>query len=249
MARQLQHFIEPEGSCSYLPEAQASLEHRLLLDVTPQELEHLLSLGYRRFGPDYFRPACRRCTACVPTRILVDEFTPTKSQRRARRACDRLERVVGSPRVDPQRLALYDAWHTSREAARQWDRAPLDARAYKALFAHPHPSARELAYFDPDAGHRLVGIGICDETPNAWSAVYFFYDPTYARRSLGVANVLFQVELARARALRHVYLGYRVSDCPSLRYKARFLPQEVLLTRPALGEPPPWTRVGSDPHP
>jgi arginine-tRNA-protein transferase len=88
-----------------------------------------------------------------------------------------------------------------------------------------------------------VGVGISDETPGAWSAVYFFYDPAYARSSLGIANVVFQVEIARARGRRHLYLGYSVSDCPSLRYKATFHPQEVLVGRPALGEAPRWERV------
>lgn len=249
MARQLQHLIEPEHPCSYLPTERASLEHRVLVEVTPHELERLLSLGYRRFGPDYFRPMCQRCSACVPTRILVDEFAPTKSQRRARRACRHLELVIGRPHVDAVRLALYEAWHASREAARQWERLPLSARAYEQTFCEPHPSARELAYYDPDANHRLVGLGICDETPNAWSAVYFFYDPSYARRSLGIANVIFQIELARARALRHLYLGFRVSDCPSLRYKAAFHPQEVLLSRPGLDQIPEWSRAAREETP
>jgi arginine-tRNA-protein transferase len=243
MARQLQHFIEREHPCAYLPQAQASLEHRTLIDVSPQELERLLSLGFRRFGPDYFRPACQRCSECVPTRIVVDEFAPSKSQRRARRQCDRFTIVVGRPRVDAERLRLYSAWHASREAARQWEQAPIDAETYEQFFANAHPCAREIAYFDPEANGRLIGVGICDETASAWSAVYFFYDPSYARCSLGTANVLFQVEHARARALRHLYLGYRVRDCPSLRYKAQFAPQEVLLTRPRLTDEPRWTRA------
>ena len=99
-----------------------------------------------------------------------------------------------------------------------------------------------MAYYDDTAegGPRLVGLGICDEMPNAWSAVYFFSDPSYARCSPGSANVVFQVELARARGIPHVYLGYRVQDCASLRYKGTFRPHELLEGRPAPEEPPRW---------
>ena len=85
-----------------------------------------------------------------------------------------------------------------------------------------------------------MGLGLCDETANAWSAVYFFYDPGLARLSPGVANIVFQLEHARTRGISHVYLGYRVADCPSLSYKGNFLPHELLQGRPALDEAPRW---------
>ena len=101
---------------------------------------------------------------------------------------------------------------------------------------------REIAYYDDSAGPRprLVGVGICDETPSAWSAVYFYYDPDYAAQSPGVAHVLFQMKLAASRGLAHVYLGYFVTGCPSMRYKARFRPNERLVGWPAPGEEPRW---------
>jgi arginine-tRNA-protein transferase len=62
--------------------------------------------------------------------------------------------------------------------------------------------------------------------------------------SLGTLNVMTLVEDARARGLRHVYLGYRVSGCPSLRYKSSFRPHEVLGNRPmSLDDAPVWTEV------
>jgi arginine-tRNA-protein transferase len=95
-------------------------------------------------------------------------------------------------------------------------------------FAYPHPCAREAAFYeDTDAGSRLVGLGLYDETADALSAVFFFYDPEYERLSLGTANVLCLVEDARAAGLKYVYLGYRVAGCASLSYKARFRPHEL----------------------
>jgi arginine-tRNA-protein transferase len=243
MSRLLKHVVEAPRVCSYLAAEVAALEHRIMLDVMPDELDRLLERGWRRFGPDYFRPACARCGSCVPTRILVDEFAPSKSQRRARRRAAGLRVMVGAPQVDEVRLALYHAWHAEREVAREWPASELDDREYFYQFAFPNPAAREVAFYDDDAGGRLVGVGICDETPRAWSLVYFYYDPAYRERSLGVANVVVGVEIAAERGLRYLYLGYRVSACPSLRYKAGFGPREELFDRPGPTETPRWIRA------
>jgi arginine-tRNA-protein transferase len=144
------------------------------------------------------------------------------------------------PVVDDERIALYHRWHAQREEARGWDESDLDPERYAIDFAFPHRAVREVAFRDPDAGDRLVGLGIFDETPSALSAVYFFWDPEHAPASLGVANVVTLVDDARAKGLSHVYLGYRVLGCASLVYKTRYEPHELLVGRPEFGEPPLW---------
>ncbi|NTX04414.1 arginyltransferase [Myxococcus sp. CA040A] len=251
MALLLAHEVEAPRACSYLPEQQASLENLVMQDVSPEEYEHLLVRGWRRFGPLYFRPACATCGECVSLRLPVEGFRPNRSQRRARAACAHLRVEVDVPRVDDERLALYRAWHAERESTREWEPSPLTLREYSLQFSFPHPSAREVAFYDDGAegGPKLVALGICDETPRAWSAVYFFYDPACAALSLGTANVVFQVELARARGIPHVYLGYRVQACASLRYKGGFRPHELLVGRPALDSAPTWEIPAVAPEP
>jgi arginine-tRNA-protein transferase len=243
MARLLKHLVEAPRACSYLPDTLAALEHRLMLDVRPDELERLLERGWRRFGPDYFRPACPGCSACVPTRLPVADFAVTRSQRRARRKAEGLRVMVGPPRVDDERLALYHLWHRGREAAREWAPSSLGAQEYAVQFAFPHPCAREVAFYDDARAGRLVGVSICDETPRAWSLVYFFYDPAYAAASLGVANVVLGVEIAAQRKIPYVYLGYSVAECASLKYKGAFGPREELRGWPRAGEAPAWVRA------
>ncbi|MGA9519831.1 MAG: arginyltransferase, partial [Myxococcaceae bacterium] len=48
------------------------------------------------------------------------------------------------------------------------------------------------------------------------------------------------VEVARAQGIPHLYLGYRVIGCASLRYKDAFQPHELLEGRPAFDEEPIW---------
>ena len=245
MVRVLQQFVEEPRRCSYLPNRVAALEYRVMVNLGPRELESLLERGWRRFGPAYFRPACVPCGECVSLRLPVARFEPSRSQRRAMRSAAALRVEVGPVRVDAERLALHASWHASREQTRDWQPAPLDAHDYASQFAFPHPCAREVAYYDdgaPGAGSapRLVGVGLCDETPGAWSAIYFFYDPAYARHSPGVFHVLNLVRLARQQGKSHLYLGFRITDCASMRYKASFLPHELLLGRPSADESPCW---------
>jgi arginine-tRNA-protein transferase len=239
--RLLERVVEKPHPCAYLPGERASLDVRVMLDVTADEMEALLERGWRRFGPIYFRPACASCSECVSIRVVAGSFAPSKSQRRAGRACGVLRRVVGTPHVDDERLALYARWHAVRESARGWEPNGQTRERYALEFAFPHPCAREAAFYDDSEGGRLVGVGLFDSTPRSLSAAFFFHDPEYARFSLGTANILSLIEDARASGRPHVYLGYRVEGCASLRYKGAFRPHELMRARPdSLDEVPSW---------
>lgn len=215
-----------------------------MVDVDPEEYEAMLERGWRRFGPCYFRPVCADCRACDTLRVPAKTFVATKSQRRARRAHAKLRRAFATPVVDDERLELYRRWHTQREAMRGWDESELDEEKYRFEFAFPHPSAREVSFRDDDAGGKLVGLGLVDETPNALSAVYFFFDPAYD--GLGVANVVALLDDAARLGIAHVYLGYRVMGCASLEYKGRYRPHELLVGRPGPHESPRWVLAAGE---
>jgi arginine-tRNA-protein transferase len=233
------NFVAERHLCEYLPGRTARTAYRLLADPSPDELGQLLARGWRRFGPIAFRPACEACAECVPLRIPVATFRPSRSQRRARNRCAPLACEMSVPVVDDERLALYARWHAGREVRRGWGPSPLDAGDYARSFVARDACARELSY--RDAG-KLVAVGICDESDDALSAAYFFHDPAYERRSPGVNHVLELVDRARAAGKAYVYLGFRVMGCASMRYKAGFLPHQLLDGRPDDAEPPRWRR-------
>ncbi len=234
---ELDRTLGPPRVCSYLPDQEALFDNRVLQDVSGAEWEALLSRGWRRFGPFFFRPACEPCGECVSLRIPAASFRPTESQRRARKALSRFRLVSGPATASRAKLDLYRRWHRAREEKRDWDPSPMDLREYALQFAFPAPYARELVAYD---GDRPVLVGLHDQTPDAISAVYCFYDPAIAKLSPGVANVVWSVERALELGLRHVYLGYRVQGCPSLAYKAKYQPHELLRGRPGPDQAPGW---------
>ena len=237
----LAEFVEPPRTCNYLPDRAASLECRIMTGVGVAELEGMLVRGWRRQGPLYFRPACGACRECVSIRIPVDRFRPTESQRRAQRRCARFRVVLDRPRVDDERLALYAAWHAARERDRELGPRADGRRGLRHAVRVPAPGglgAVAARRRPPGRGHPLR-----HHSPSAWSAIFGFYDPGLARLSPGVATVLMAVQMARERAIPHVYLGYRVLGCPSMRYKAGFRPHELLQGLPAADEAPRWVEA------
>src|SRR4030095_2035873 len=168
------HLPEEREPCGYLADREATMEYRVMTEVTAGELEWMLVRGWRRFGHLYFRPACPSCAECVSLRIPVDQFTPTKSQRRARRRCNHLRVVTRQPIVDDQALNLYHAWHEMRESTRGWRVSRIGMEEYTRTFAEPHPCAREMDYYD---GDRLIGGGLIDATHAALRSISFFLSP------------------------------------------------------------------------
>jgi arginine-tRNA-protein transferase len=237
VVRLLQHRIAGPEPCPYLDGLRSTTETMLMTGVSAAELDGLLERGWRRFGPVYFRPVCSGCDECVSVRVPVSTFSPSPNLRRVLKRAAHVRTEVGEPQADDARLRLYRRWHASREVERGWKPDRIGMESYAMQFCFPHSAAREFSYWD---GEELIGIGFADETPNALSAVYCYYDPDLAHLSLGTCNVLRNIEYARHRSLSQVYLGYRVEGCISLRYKGRFRPQERLRGRVEGSQPPRW---------
>ena len=76
---------------------------------------------------------------------------------------------------------------------------------------------------------RLVAVAIVDRGATSLSAVYTFFDPDLERLSLGTYSILKQIDLCRRWKLPYLYLGLYIAKCPTMVYKARFVPHERLL--------------------
>ena len=75
-------------------------------------------------------------------------------------------------------------------------------------------------------GKKLLAVAVVDELDRALSAVYTFFDPDHARRSLGTFAILYEINEARRQGLDWLYLGYWIKNCNKMNYKNAYAPLE-----------------------
>jgi leucyl-tRNA---protein transferase len=220
-------YLAPPSRCGYLPDQTWRLEYDVVGDLSPAEYRDRMLGGWRRFGSSLFRPRCPSCTACRSLRVLVGRFRTNRSQRRVRKANEGVVGLrIGPPGVSRAKLDLYDRYHAYQAEAKGWPGHEVrDAQGYVHSFVENPFLTQEWCYY---LDNRLVGVGYVDDLPGALSAIYFFYDPDYRHLSLGTWNVLSLIDGAAARRIPFVYLGYYVAGCPSMAYKVRFVPNQLL---------------------
>jgi arginine-tRNA-protein transferase len=161
----------------------------------------------------------------VAVRIPVARFRPNRNQRRAlKRNADLQARWITVNALNDEQWGLYHAYlqarHGDGEMARA-SRADSDAFLFSAW--------ADTRLLELRRGDRLLAVAVTDAQPHSLSALYTFFHPAHAHRSLGTLAVLLQVEAARQAGRRWLYLGYWIPDCRKMSYKARFLPLEVRL--------------------
>ena len=233
-------FTTSPYRCPYLPGRTAALTYRVLTDLSARAYDELLRRGWRRFGCEFFRPACPGCVECRTLRLPVAEFTPSRSQRRALRQNAHIRVVVQAPTVTTTHLRLFNAYHADMHRRKGWPFHLTDERAYRRQFLlGDWAFAREFLYYEGDC---LLGVGLADVTTMALSSVYFFHDPDWRPLAPGVFSILQQVAYAQRQGLKYHYLGYWVPGSPSMAYKAQYRPHELLMGYPADTEEPRWVK-------
>lgn len=231
-------FDTPPRRCSYVPTETASLSYRISSGMPGPVFAELLRRGWRRHGVHLFRPGCPACLKCRSIRVDVENFAPSHSQRRCRRRNAPVEVILEAPTVTAQHVALYNAWHADMSARRGWPLQQLTAEEYAESFlAGSWEFAREMRYLE--AG-RLVGVGLVDVVDEALSSVYFYHAPDWRPRGPGTFSALCEIDLCRRSGRRWCYLGYWIAECPSMAYKNRFRPHEILESYVAEHQEPVW---------
>jgi len=224
--------VETESSqkpqpCPYFPQSGLVSDIDLIeSDGEPKEqYNELLPRGYRRIGGFFYNARCEGCNECVPIRLRPELFVPSKGQRRTLRDNTDVRVELRVPTLDGRRLALYNSYLHSKHPSSA-DASPEQHEAVLASMHYGYPAVIEMDYY---VAGTLVGVGIVDETHDALSANYFYYDTTALRRRPGVFSILMEIEIARRLGKKHYYLGYWIKGTPKMSYKADFRPHELLI--------------------
>ena len=218
-------FITPAHPCSYLARRNA---RTLFLDpreaISPATYQRLTEKGFRRSGSHVYRPHCKTCQACVPTRVPVERFVARRSQRRV------LQRNADvHVRVEPASYAhryydLYSRYISGRHM--DGDMYPPSKDQFRSFLLSQWSDTRFVSCYLND---RLISVAVTDMQTNGLSAIYTFFDPEESSRSLGVYSVLKQIELCADLDVPYLYLGYWIKDSRKMSYKTDYRPVELLV--------------------
>lgn len=218
--RQLQLYLTAPYPCSYLPGREARSQV-----VTPNELvddavySQLIRAGFRRSGLYTYRPQCDQCHACVPVRLVVEDFRPSRSQRRAWSRNQHLRADLREPCFDEDHYQLYRRYQASRHAGGGMDQGGEEQ--YRSFLLQSGVSTLLVEFRDETA---LRMVSLVDVVEDGLSSVYTFFDPALPQAGFGTYNILWQLELCRRLGLPYLYLGYWIAESGKMAYKAKFRP-------------------------
>lgn len=231
-----QFYVTAPQPCPYLEgRSERKLFTALSGDGAHALNDTLSKQGFRRSQNVLYRPACTECSACLSARIRVDDFTPSRSQKRTLKRNNHLQREANSPWATDEQYTLFRRYLDSRHA--DGGMADMDVFEFAAMVEETPVRTRVIEYSSqPErtpgdglrgSGRKLTAVCLTDVLEDGVSLVYSFYDPDHIKDGLGTYMILDHIELAKQIGLPYVYLGYWVPGSPKMAYKANFGPLEV----------------------
>ncbi|MDP1930675.1 MAG: arginyltransferase [Gammaproteobacteria bacterium] len=221
----LRFFQTSPHPCSYLPGQEAAT---VFMDpeqpLTVHLYSRLITAGFRRSGTHLYRPGCAQCQACISCRVRVRDFQYTRRFKRVwQRNQDLVVREV-QDLSEPECFDLYASYINTRH--RDGDMYPPTPEQFQSFIRVKAASTRFYGFYSDNA---LVAVCVLDELDHCLSAMYTFFDPELAERSLGVFAILWQIEKTRRLNLPYLYLGYWIKSCDKMRYKTEYRPLELFI--------------------
>lgn len=238
LPKQLRFFVTAAAPCPYLPNRDETKLFTYLHKSDGRKLNDALTeVGFRRAQSIAYRPACQTCDACKASRVLVDEFTPSKNMKRILAKNQDLTREVNPPIADDEHYSLISKYLCDRHQSGGMD--DMDQGDFSELIEDTVVATELVDYRNAEG--ELLASALIDQLANGPSMVYSFFAPKQQSRSLGTYMILDHISRAQISEKPYLYLGFWVQDSTKMNYKQRFQPLEVL-------HQTQWARLGEYQH-
>jgi len=202
-------FLTQEHPCAYLEgEIAQSVFVHPTYPATTSIYAQLIEQGFRRSGDEIYAPHCPHCSACIPVRLAVEKFKPSRSQKRCLNKNTETKAIV-KPAVFEQ--AHYDMY-LRYQAIRHSDGSMANAGPDDYL-NFLSSSWCDTRFVEFTINNELAGIAVIDQFEKAWSAV------------------LWEIEQATLQQKEFLYLGFWIKACKKMAYKSDYQPMQLLIDK------------------
>ena len=217
-------YLGLERACGYLPGQQARTVYvGQETNMSESMYSALAEQGFRRSGELVYRPYCRNCSACVPVRVRVKGFVPNRVQARVWKKNADLTVHIKTAAFEEEHYRLFCRYVRARHGD-----GGMASPSRHGYIEFLRSGWAQTWFVEFRLGAGLLAVAVVDRLKDGLSAVYTFFEPDSADRSLGVYAVLWQIEEARRLDLDWLYLGFWIEMCRKMAYKSQYRPLEVL---------------------
>jgi len=215
-------FLTEQSPCSYLDKknSQSAFVHPSF-SLNTTIYSQLIEQGYRRSGSEVYTPHCSGCSACIPTRLPVNLFTPNKNQKRCIKKNQQTTVIIKPAQFEQAHYEMYMRYQKHKHVGGSMANSSQDD--YISFLAS---NWCNTLFVEFSINNELAAVAIVDLLDNALSAVYTFFEPKFSQYSLGTFAVLWQIDHAQTLNLDFVYMGFWIKDCRKMSYKTQFSPMQ-----------------------
>jgi arginine-tRNA-protein transferase len=206
-------LISEESDCPYLKEKKYQFEYFFATELSLNELDEFLSLGWRKFGIYYFKPICKNCRECIPIRIKTEKLILSKSQRRIMRDCKDVHVDFKDLEYRDEIFEVYKDHSYNR-----FNKNSAEKEFYDSFYTQSCPSIQSEYYVN----NKLAAVGFIDISSDALSSVYFVYRNEFSKLRLGTFSAINETYFALTLGRTYYYLGYYIENNRSMSYKNNF---------------------------
>jgi arginine-tRNA-protein transferase len=187
--------------------------------ATPEAMDTLWAEGWRHFGTffffEQFNEEDNRQLAIIPLRIVLDEFSFSKSQRKLliRNQAIRVEFLPAF--IDETREVMF-----YKHIQRFKKNIPYSLYDFLDENAANTPCNTLQCCLYQD--NTLFAVSYFDVGAQSTSSVYAMFDPAFSELRPGIHTLLEEIKFAQALQKKYLYLGYAHQQSSFYDYKKRF---------------------------